>query len=420
MGPGEKALTCSLSALASFWETVMTQNKLTCDELKRKVRLLEKESEQRKRFEDINATLFTISNSVNMTSNLDELFQSIHKALSSIIDTTNFYIALYDIEVDGIIFPYIVDSVDHCYPSVLNVSKTSSLTAAIIKSGEPLLITKSDILRHQANSPLTTPCCSPAEIWLGVPLKTKGKIIGVMAVQSYTTPLCYDQTDLNVMVAVADQVAIALDRKQKDEALHESEKRFRRIVTTANEGVLSLDANWSIIYANSHLAKMLGYEDGELTSKSLEEILEKEELTVFYAQRQECIHHKNSRFECKFKTRKKQTIYTLVSATAIFTPHGKFDGFFGMITDITALKKTEETLQEKINELNLAIDQIKTLRGIVPICMSCKKIRDDRGFWNQVEVYVKAHTEAEFSHGICPDCLNELYPELAPAVLKKD
>ena len=71
----------------------------------------------------------------------------------------------------------------------------------------------------------------------------------------------------------------------------------------------------------------------------------------------------------------------------------------------------QDTLAGKIEELRQAVNQIKTLRGIVPICANCKKIRDDRGYWNQVEVYVRDHTEAEFSHSICPDCMKELYPE---------
>ena len=71
----------------------------------------------------------------------------------------------------------------------------------------------------------------------------------------------------------------------------------------------------------------------------------------------------------------------------------------------------QDTLADKIEELRQALNQIKTLRGIVPICANCKKIRDDRGYWNQVEVYVRDHTEAEFSHSICPDCMKELYPE---------
>jgi DNA-binding response OmpR family regulator len=77
------------------------------------------------------------------------------------------------------------------------------------------------------------------------------------------------------------------------------------------------------------------------------------------------------------------------------------------------LVEAQDALAAKIEELRQALDQIKTLRGIVPICASCKKIRDDQGYWSQVEVYVRDHTEAQFSHGICPDCMTILYPELA-------
>jgi phosphoserine phosphatase RsbU/P len=75
----------------------------------------------------------------------------------------------------------------------------------------------------------------------------------------------------------------------------------------------------------------------------------------------------------------------------------------------------QASLADKIEELRQAFDQIKTLRGIVPICAGCKQIRDDRGYWNQVEVYVRDHTEAQFSHGICPDCMKKLYPDYEPA-----
>jgi len=68
-------------------------------------------------------------------------------------------------------------------------------------------------------------------------------------------------------------------------------------------------------------------------------------------------------------------------------------------------------LEMTITELRRALSEIKTLRGIVPICASCKKIRDDKGYWSQVEVYVCEHSEAQFSHGICPDCVKKLYPD---------
>lgn len=60
--------------------------------------------------------------------------------------------------------------------------------------------------------------------------------------------------------------------------------------------------------------------------------------------------------------------------------------------------------------LEVAVQQVKTLQGLLPICASCKKIRDDQGYWHQVEIYVRTHTDVEFSHGICPDCLINLYP----------
>ncbi len=70
----------------------------------------------------------------------------------------------------------------------------------------------------------------------------------------------------------------------------------------------------------------------------------------------------------------------------------------------------QDMLAGKIEELHQALDHIKTLRGIVPICSCCKKIRDDQGYWNQVEVYIREHTEVEFSHSICPECRRDLYP----------
>lgn len=70
----------------------------------------------------------------------------------------------------------------------------------------------------------------------------------------------------------------------------------------------------------------------------------------------------------------------------------------------------QEELKQKVNDLNDAFNEIKTLKGIVPICAGCKQIRDDEGFWHRVESYVGRHTEAKFSHSMCPDCLKAYYP----------
>ncbi len=79
--------------------------------------------------------------------------------------------------------------------------------------------------------------------------------------------------------------------------------------------------------------------------------------------------------------------------------------------EIRQRKLAEEERENLISELREALATVKTLKGLLPICASCKKIRDDKGYWNQIEEYVRRHSDAEFSHGICPDCAKRLYPE---------
>jgi len=87
-------------------------------------------------------------------------------------------------------------------------------------------------------------------------------------------------------------------------------------------------------------------------------------------------------------------------------------GVIGVATEITKRKIAEEQREKLIDELQQAISKIKVLSGLVPICANCKKIRDDGGYWNQIEQYISEHSDAVFSHGICPDCARKLYPEL--------
>ena len=268
--------------------------KPTYEALEQRIALLENESAQRKRFEEINAALFKISNAVNMTSSLDELFRTIHLALSPVIDTTNFFIALYDGTKDSVTFPYCVDTVDECYPPVIEVSKTASLTAEVIRTGRPVLVTKAEILAQRAKSSLKIPACTPSEIWLGVPLKTQDKIIGVMAVQSYHDPMCYDQTDMDVMVSVADQVAIAVERKRAEEALHrahdelerrvaertealrESETRLQTLVQTIPDLIWLKDTNGVFLYCNPMFERLYGAAKKDIIGKTDYDFVDRE------------------------------------------------------------------------------------------------------------------------------------------------
>lgn len=86
---------------------------------------------------------------------------------------------------------------------------------------------------------------------------------------------------------------------------------------------------------------------------------------------------------------------------------------FGIVTAITIARRrrAEKEREELISQLQEALKKIKTLRGLLPICANCKRIRDDQGYWRSVEAYIREHSDVEFTHGLCPDCLKKLYPD---------
>lgn len=99
---------------------------------------------------------------------------------------------------------------------------------------------------------------------------------------------------------------------------------------------------------------------------------------------------------------------------ATYTPDlidGTVRGFFVQVADVTALKRLQREHQRVIGELEAAVREVRTLRGLLPICSHCKKVRDDAGRWTEVELYVRARTEAQFTHGICPECVERHFPE---------
>ncbi len=113
-------------------------------------------------------------------------------------------------------------------------------------------------------------------------------------------------------------------------------------------------------------------------------------------------------------------VYTIVAAGSADTLMGEdlLQGVFLMTTFAAGLFISIGLLvlnvQRTERDLEGSTAEVKTLQGIIPICVSCKRIRDDDGFWNAVDTYVEQHTDAEFSHGLCPECMDRLYPDYVP------
>jgi len=102
----------------------------------------------------------------------------------------------------------------------------------------------------------------------------------------------------------------------------------------------------------------------------------------------------------------------IVTATPMLDSKKRMTGIIESFQDITERKKLEDEKAKLIEQLQSSLEKVKLLSGLIPICASCKKIRDDKGYWNQIESYIRNHSEAEFSHGICPECAHKLYPDL--------
>ncbi len=172
---------------------------------------------QRKHTEQIQKVLFNISNAANTTDNLIKLIDEIKVELGTIIDTTNFYIALYNSENDTISLPFIADEKD----KITSIPAGKTLTNYVIKTQKPLLANKKklEILERAGE---VGKFGSDSEVWLGVPLKIKGNVIGVLAVQSYTNEFAYDKSDMEILEFISRQISISIDRKNTEQNLRDA------------------------------------------------------------------------------------------------------------------------------------------------------------------------------------------------------
>jgi PAS domain S-box-containing protein len=179
---------------------------------------------ERKQTQSLQEAVYQISAAAETTTSLDELYPQIHQIISSVMPAENFYIALYDEAQNILHFPYFKDAQDE--PYVGGIQPGQGITAYILRTGKSLLCTQAlqDELERQGEVKMQG---TPSAIWLGVPLMVAGKTIGAMVVQHYSDPQAYGEREQHMLEFVSTQVAIAINRKQAEQALKESEKRYR-------------------------------------------------------------------------------------------------------------------------------------------------------------------------------------------------
>ena len=178
-----------------------------------------------KRAQILQDAVYRISQAVDQTKTLSELYEAVHSIVSYVMPAENFYISLYDEIKNEISFPYFVDEVDQ--PAEPQ-KPGKGLTEYVLRTGKSLLCT-SEIDRELIRKGEVELVGEPAPIWLGVPLIIEQKTIGVMVVQHYTDADAYGEREKHMLEYVSTQVAIAIKRKHSEEALRSSEARFRSI-----------------------------------------------------------------------------------------------------------------------------------------------------------------------------------------------
>ncbi len=195
-------------------------------------------------------------------------------------------------------------------------------------------------------------------------------------------------------------------RRYMEKTIRENEKRLSQILDSLQIGVVIIDAeNQIIVDVNPMALKMIGAPREEIIGSVCYPYFcpaEKGKCPIIESGR-DLDHAEGAlvRYDGK--------VIPILKTAAQVAINGRTHVIESFL-DVSAQKKAEDERENLIYELQNALAEVKTLSGLLPICASCKKIRDDTGYWNQIESYIHKHSMAEFSHSICPDCADKLYP----------
>jgi PAS domain S-box-containing protein len=368
---------------------------------------------EQKRAEKLQAALYYISESAAKTENLQSLYRIIHDAVKQLINTSNFYIALYDEKDQMISFPYYVDEID---PPGKTRKMGDGITDYVLRTGVPLLTTPDNPSPIRGKE-FTLVGTASVE-WAGVPMKVGGRTIGALVVQTYSKTEKFGKDALEILGFMSENIAQVIERKEAEDKRKKLMEELRKLSAAVEQSanvVVITDLNSDIIYVNQAFSDLTGYTREEAIGQN-PRILKSGEMDASAYQQMWQVLTSGGRWQGEFHNKKKngELFWEQSTITSIRDEQGKPAFYMAVKEDITMRRALEEERERLIAELQNSLDNIKTLRGLVPICASCKKIRNDGGYWQQVEEYVAEHTEADFSHGLCDECAHKLYPDYFP------
>jgi len=202
------------------------------------------------------------------------------------------------------------------------------------------------------------------------------------------------------------------ERKQVEVALKESELFLRTLLDDIPIPVFYKDRRGVYRGVNKTFETFFGKTQEEIEGKTVYDINPPDLAVVYHEKDKALIDHGGSQhYESRVKNAAGEYRDVIFNKAVYQDKNGMTQGLIGAILDITERKASEEDNKRLIRQLTEALGQVKQLCGLLPICSHCKKIRDDKGYWQEVEAYIHTHSEARFSHGICRECAKKYYPD---------
>ncbi len=203
--------------------------------------------------------------------------------------------------------------------------------------------------------------------------------------------------------------------KEAEQALERSEERYRSFVQNFHGIAYRGTLNFTPIFFHGAVERITGYTADAFIagSPTWDQLILPADLEPAHEDGQKMLSISHYAYEREYRILSKdgQIKWVHEFAKNICSEDGQPEFIEGVIYDVSERKKIETEKAQIIKELQKALAKVKQLSGFLPICSSCKKIRDDEGYWSQIESYISDHSEAEFSHSICPKCAKKLYPE---------
>lgn len=312
---------------------------------------------ERKKEEKIQDSVYRISEATHSAGDLQEFYQTIHKIIAELMPAKdNFYIALYDESTNMLQFPYFVDE-EEKNPGSRKLEK--GLTEYVFRTGRSLLASPKVFTELEKKGEVIS-IGPPSIDWLGVPLKIGGKTIGVLTVQSYTEGVRYTEEEKNILTFIAEQIAMAIERKQAEKALRQSEEKYKTIAENIEVGIYrtSSGADGRFIEANPAIVSMFGYKDKqEFLRVDVSNLYHDPKGRISFQKKM--LHEGFVRNEEVLLKKKDGTPFLgSVCAVTVRDERGKIRYFDGIVEDITERKEAEEMLKTSLVEKEILLREI--------------------------------------------------------------